>query len=403
MNNSNINVGVYIRLSESDKNKMFYDESQSVQNQRMLIMDYIKEHNMNFIKEYVDDGYSGLNFNRPGFIEMMNDIEDKKIDTIIVKDLSRFGRDHVMTGYYVENYFPSINIRFISVGDGLDSFNLKNSNDSFTFIIACNDYYSRHYSLKIRDMLRQKQRQGKYTGSNAPYGYIKDPDDRGHLIPDPKTAPIVKQIFGLALNEYSNSAIVEHLNQNKIVSPGHYSNPKKFQNEKWNVSSIKKILSNPIYTGDLIQHTSERINYKTIKKVEVPKKDWIKVENTHEALVSKADFEYLKKYPASCRAKKNSRLLDSLLYCSICGEDLYINPNSKSCYCRNCNEMFFKYEKLEEKIFSVLCNNKLVLHKNFTRRMLFDLIDKIFADKTKKFTIVFNDDKKEIINFQYDF
>lgn len=403
MNNSNINVGVYIRLSEADKNKMFYDESESVQNQRMLIMDYIKENNMNFIKEYVDDGYSGLNFNRPGFIDMMNDIEDKKIDTIIVKDLSRFGRDHIMTGYYVENYFPSINIRFISVGDGLDSFNLKNSNDSFTFIIACNDYYSRHYSLKIRDMLRQKQRQGKYTGSNPPYGYMRDPKDRGHLIPNPETAPIVKKIFEMALNEYSNQAIVDYLNKNNILSPGYMFNPKQFKNKKWSTKSIECILSNSKYTGDLIQHTSERINYKIKKKVKLPKSDWIITKNTHEALVSKEDFEYLKKYPSSYRSKKKSCLLDNLLYCSICGEDLYINPNTNSCYCRNCHKMFFNYEKLEKGIFSILLDNELVSDKILTRRILFDLIERIFADKSKQITIVFNNDKNENIRFQYSY
>ena len=397
MNNDNINVGVYIRLSESDKGKMFYDESQSVQNQRMLIMDYIKEHNMNFVSEYVDDGYSGLNFNRPGFIEMMNDIEDKKIDTIIVKDLSRFGRDHVMTGYY----FPSINIRFISVGDGLDSFNLKNSNDSFTFIIACNDYYSRHYSLKVRDMLRQKQRAGKYTGSQAAYGYMKDPDERGHLIPDPQTAPIVKKIFELALKEYSNQEIVDYLNKNKILTPGFVKNPKEFKNKEWTRSSIDKILRNSVYTGDLIQHTSERTNYKVRKKIKVPKSMWIIAENTHEALVSKEDFEYLKRFTSKSRAKKNSSLLDKLLYCSICGDDLYIKANSNSCYCRNCRNMFFKYDKLENKIISILRKNKLLSNNDCTRRTLFDLIDKIFVDKNKNFTLVLNNSEQEIINFKY--
>ncbi len=401
MNNSNINVGAYIRLSESDKNKMFYDESQSVQNQRMLILDYIKENNMNFIKEYVDDGYSGLNFNRPGFIDMMNDIEDKKIDTIIVKDLSRFGRDHIMTGYYVENYFPSINIRFISVGDGLDSFNLKNSNDSFTFIIACNDYYSRHYSLKIRDMLRQKQRQGKYTGSNPPYGYMRDPEDKGHLIPDPQTAPIVKKIFEMALDEFSNQEIVDYLNNNKILSPGYTFNSKQFKNERWSTKSIKNILNNKIYTGDLIQHTSERINYKIRKKVQLPKSDWIITENAHEALINKNDFKFLKRFPSKCRIKKNSPLLDQLLHCSKCGECMYIRTDTDSCYCRKCKNMFFKYKKLENKIISILITNKLVSNKSVTRRMLFDLIDKIFADKNKNFTLVLNNSEQEIINFKY--
>ena len=158
------NVGNYIRLSQEDKDKKYESDSESVINQRELLKNYSINNNFNLIEEYIDDGYSGTNFDRPAFKKMIDDIKKKKINCVIVKDLSRLGRDHVMTGYYIENFFPENNIRFISILESFDSFKNKASNDSSTFIIACNDYYSKQNSIKIRNVLNEKRKNGK-TGN----------------------------------------------------------------------------------------------------------------------------------------------------------------------------------------------------------------------------------------------
>ena len=197
----NENAGIYIRLSEMDDFKKFQFESESVENQRMILLDFLKDNNLKFIKEYVDDGYSGANFNRPAFKEMMEDLKNGLIDTIVVKDLSRFGRDHIMTGYYLETFFPLKNYRFISALEKIDSQKQKNDyNESVTFVMACNDYFSKQNSLRIRTILQSKRRAGKYVGSVPPFGYMRDPEDKGHLIPDPNTAHIIREMFQL-LNE----------------------------------------------------------------------------------------------------------------------------------------------------------------------------------------------------------
>ena len=179
---------IYIRLSEADEGKSYESESESITNQRNLLMNFVKEKGFIFVGEYVDDGYSGTNFERPGFTKMIEDIKNKMVNLVIVKDLSRLGRDHVMTGYYIENFFPENNIRFISLQENYDSAINQASNDSSTFIIACNDYYSKQNSIKIRNVLNEKRKNGKFVGSLPCFGYMRDPLDKGHLIPNPDTA-----------------------------------------------------------------------------------------------------------------------------------------------------------------------------------------------------------------------
>ena len=200
LNGLDFNVGIYIRLSQEDKDKKYESDSESVINQKEILRNYVKSNNFNLVKEYVDDGFSGTDFERPGFQRMLEDINNKKINCVIVKDLSRLGRDHVMTGYYIETFFPEKNIRFISILESFDSFKNQASNDSSTFIIACNDYYSKQNSIKIRNVLNEKRKNGKFVGSLPCYGYMRDPEDKGHLIPNPETAPIVKKIFKLLNN-----------------------------------------------------------------------------------------------------------------------------------------------------------------------------------------------------------
>ena len=270
LNGIDFNVGIYIRLSQEDKDKKYESDSESVINQKELLRGYVKNNNFNLVKEYVDDGYSGTDFERPGFQNMLEDINNKKINCVIVKDLSRLGRDHVMTGYYIENFFPENNIRFISLQENYDSAINQASNDSSTFIIACNDYYSRQNSIKIRSVLNDKRKKGKFIGSNPSYGYMKDPEEKGHLIPDPEYAPVVKKIFEMAASGVGLSDITSYLNDNKIKTPSSLKrknpNSKMRYNEQWTISSVKKILKNRMYTGDMVQSTQTKVNYKSKRR-----------------------------------------------------------------------------------------------------------------------------------------
>ena len=359
-------VGIYIRLSQEDSDKKFELDSQSVINQRNILKTYVENNNYILEKEYIDDGYSGTNFDRPGFKEMIQDIRNKKINTVIVKDLSRLGRDHVMTGYFIETFFPENRIRFISVMENYDGFKNQPSNDSSTFIVACNDYYSKQNSYKVRDVLRSKKIAGDFIGSRPSYGYMRDPDDKGHLIPDPETADNVKNIFEWFSIGMSMGDIAEKLNSAGVLTPSAYKNlPGKLKN--WNVKSVKTILINQIYTGDMVQNKETKISYKSKKKVYVPKSNWIIVENTHEPLVDKATFNEINnkgKYTMpKIRTERKKRLLENLFICKECGNGLTINYRKKLDYWTiNCNKFtrdtkekkcvshFIPYDPLEQAI-----------------------------------------------------
>ncbi len=367
------NVGIYIRLSQEDKDKKYESDSESVINQKELLRSYVKNNNFNLVKEYVDDGYSGTDFERPGFQKMLEDINNKKINCIIVKDLSRLGRDHVMTGYYIETFFPENNIRFISILESYDSFKNQASNDSSTFIIACNDYYSKQNSVKIRNVLNEKRKNGKFVGSLPCFGYMRDPEDKGHLIPNPETAPVVKNIFKWRADGIGPTEIANRLNKAKVQTPSGYKktnySSRLIDRDNWNISTVKKILCNRIYTGDLVQHTQTKVNYKSKKKITLDEKLWIIVENTHEALVDKDTFNYVntlrKRNTRNYEVKTNreKRLLEGKLFCKECQNRLTVLYRKKLDYWSvNCNRYsrdpvrgrcyshFYPYNYLEEQI-----------------------------------------------------
>lgn len=373
LNGIDFNVGIYIRLSQEDKDKKYESDSESVINQKELLRGYVKNNNFNLVKEYVDDGYSGTDFERPGFQSMIEDINNKKINCVIVKDLSRLGRDHVMTGYYIETFFPENNIRFISILESYDSFKNQASNDSSTFIIACNDYYSKQNSIKIRNVLNEKRKNGKFVGSLPCFGYMRDPLDKGHLIPNPETAPIVKNIFKWRADGIGPTEIANRLNKANIVTPSGYKktnySSRLIDRDNWNISTVKKILCNRIYTGDLVQHTQTKVNYKSKKKITLDEKLWIIVENTHEALVDKETFEYVnnlrKRNTRNYEIKTNreKRLLEGKLFCKECKNRLTVLYRKKQNYWSvNCNRYsrdpvrgrcyshFYPYNYLEEQV-----------------------------------------------------
>ena len=376
MNNKSVidfNTGIYIRLSQEDKDKKYESDSESVINQKELLRNHVKSNNFNLVKEYVDDGFSGTDFERPGFQRMLEDINNKKINCVMVKDLSRLGRDHVMTGYYIETFFPENNIRFISILESFDSFKNQASNDSSTFIIACNDYYSKQNSIKIRNVLNEKRKNGKFVGSLPCYGYMRDPEDKGHLIPNPETAPIVKKIFKWRADGIGPTEIANRLNKAHVVTPSGYKktnySSRLIDRDNWNISTVKKILINRVYTGDLVQHTQTKVSYKSKKKIAVDEKFWIVVNNTHEALVDKDTFEYVnnlrKRNTRNYEVKtgREKRLLEGKLFCKECSNRLTVlyrrnldywsvncNRYSRDPVRGRCYSHFYPYNYLEEQV-----------------------------------------------------
>jgi len=370
LSNLDYNAGIYIRLSQEDKDKKYESDSESVTNQKDILRTYCKNNGFNLVGEYVDDGYSGTNFDRPGFTKMIEDIKDKKINLVIVKDLSRLGRDHVMTGYYIETYFPENKVRFISIVENYDSMKNQASNDSSTFIITCNDYYSKQNSLKIRNVLDSKRKDGKFIGSKPCYGYMRDPDDKGHLIPDPEVAKYVKLIFGWRSNNIGISEIATRLTNMGAPTPAAYKNlpssSRVIEKNKWTIHAVHNILQNRMYTGDMVQHTQTNISYKSKKKVTLDESLWIIVEDTHEPLVDKNTFMLINKKTKNknrsySKRKRPERLLEGLLFCHECGNRLGVLYRKKQDYwCINCNKYardpvrklctshFFAYDYFEE-------------------------------------------------------
>lgn len=361
-------AGIYIRLSEADENKSYESESESVTNQRNILMKYVKDNEFIFIDEYVDDGYSGTNFDRPGFHKMIKDIEEKRINLVIVKDLSRLGRDHVETGLYVDKYFLEHQVRFISIQEGYDNAKNQASNDAATFIIAFNDYYSGNNSKKIRGVLGDKKKDGKFIGSKPSYGYIRDPEDKGHLLPDPEYAPVVRKIFEMAASGVRVTDIATYLNDNNIKTPSAAkrinSDSKAKYNPEWTISSVKKIIKNRMYTGDMVQSTQAKLSYKSKKRINLPEEMWDIVPNTHEALVDKATFERVQnssKRTSKGKNDRDKRLFENLIFCKECGNTLTVsyrknhkywtvncNKYSRDPKRRSCEPHFIPYEKLEK-------------------------------------------------------
>lgn len=364
-------VGLYIRLSQEDKDKKYESESESIVNQRSLLMKYVNECGFTLVDEYVDDGFTGTNFDRPGFQKLLEDIENGKINCVITKDLSRLGRDYIKCGYYVEQYFPQKKVRYISILDQVDTFSESANNDIAPFKALFNDMTSKDTSKKIRSILRDKKEKGKFIGSQPCYGYMRDPEDKGHLIPDPNVCDFVKKIFYWYAHGVGLSAICDKLDSLNAPPPSVYkghNNPRWKLAEKkgWTISSVNKILKNRMYTGDMVQNIQSKLSYKSQKKIALDKSLWIVVENTHEPLVDKKTFMTIQNSPNRIRKTttgRDKRLLENLLYCKECGNTLTVvyrkNHDYWSVNCNRyardprrgfCSPHFFPYDYLEEQI-----------------------------------------------------
>jgi DNA invertase Pin-like site-specific DNA recombinase len=325
--------GAYERLSEAD-NKT--DESSSIQSQKIIIESFTKYNNLKIYKHYVDDGYSGGNFDRPAFKEMINDIESGKINCVVTKDLSRLGREMYKTGKYIEEYFLEKGIRYIAINDSYDS----NIGDSMLGIrLSVNDLYLRDVSKKVKTALRAKQNRGDYIGSFPLYGYKKDPDDRHKLIVDEEVRHIIELIYDLALEGKSPNKIAEYLTLKKIPIPIVHKHEPRANNVSendgfgiWKRQTVSGILTNQMYIGNMVQNTHNKISYNSKKLRKTSKDEIIIVEGTHEGIISKEAFNKVQKLlndKSKIRVTDHQLdyLLGGLLYCHECGRNIRISED----------------------------------------------------------------------------
>lgn len=331
-------VAIYLRLSKEDDDLScssgVKSESNSISNQRKLIYDFMKSHpELELYDEYKDDGKSGSNFDRAEFQRMMKDIEAGKVNCVIVKDQSRFGRDYIDVGKYKEKIFPKLGVRFITINEGYDSLSATSSDDlAFTINSFVYDFYVRDISTKIRTNLTAKKQNGEYAGAFVAYGYVKDNDDKSKLVVDPFAANVVRDIFRWKIEGLSPQNIAVRLNEIGIPSPAEYkklsgSNYKtSFQISSkavWSHVSVRRILKNEIYLGVMIQGKRTTPNYKTKTVVTKAESEWLRVEGTHEAIISVRDFELVQELlrdDTHCRAGDVTvPVYAGRIYCGDCG------------------------------------------------------------------------------------
>ena len=359
------NVALYIRLSVQDGDKV---ESNSIVNQKELLDMFLKnQKELTFYNYYIDDGFSGTNFERPAFKKMMEDVELGLVNTIIVKDISRLGRNFIEMGNLVQNIFLVKNIRFISVCDNLDSFANPKSIENIFFPLKnlLNEMYCKDISNKITKAFNIMKKEGKFIGSYPPFGYLKEKENKHHLIIDNASATVVKMIFDLCESGIGNTLIAKELNERCILTPSEYrckilnmkSTGRKVS-KQWTPSIVGKILDNRVYSGDLVQSKYKNISYKVHKKIQNKEEAWIVVENTHEPIIDKERFFKIqelrknRKYNWNKRVEDNSIFKD-LVICSNCKEPMDLIVTNKK-----------EISEIKIKKYAFRCNNCNIDNKN---------------------------------------
>lgn len=330
----------YLRLSKEDGDSSFSAkkrESDSISSQRALIEAYVaKCPDIELVAEYVDDGYTGTNFDRPDFKKMIAAMERGEINCIIVKDLSRFGREYIDAGQYIEKIFPQKGIRFIAINDHYDSLGASGTGDGLIvpFKNLINDSYSRDISIKVRSNLETKRRRGEFIGNFTVYGYQRDPKDKNRLVVDEDAAEVVRDIFRWKIEGVNSLKIADRLNERGVLCPAAYKKAKgsryttSFQIRQqalWSHVSVRRILTNEVYCGVLVQGRRTTANYKVKKVIQKDESDWVRIEGTHEAIIDHAQFNLVQ------------RLMDEDCRCAA-GEDT-VNPLSGRVFCGACGTL----------------------------------------------------------------
>ncbi len=430
--------GLYCRLSVEDNNNR---ESNSIQSQKIILSKFVEDlPNAVIGKIYIDDGFSGSNFERPDFKNMIEAVENGLINCVIVKDYSRFGRDYIDVGYYIEKYFPDKNVRFISVNDNHDSINGDAQDDlKMPIMNMFNDLQSRETSKKVRSGLKARKQEGKFIGAFAPYGYLKSPSDKNKLIIDENVAHIVKQIFSWRIEGYSTYAISTKLNDMGLLSPTAYKNSIGINHNPvnvkanslmiWNETSIKNMLRNEVYIGHVVQNKRTTKNHRTKKIINLEESQWIKVEDTHEPIIDIETWDSVqsltqKRLRVSKKDKEIS-IFAGIVKCADCGYTMIkrINGNGGVSYTcsthrsskSNCTTHSISDKKLKESVFnSIMFNvklatdfNSLIKEANITSledskaKLYTNQIESVNKNKNSKQKIlndIYFDLKKELIS-----
>lgn len=363
-------TGIYMRLSRDDDKA---GESTSIERQRIILQKYVEERHGTIIDEYIDDGWSGTNFDRPNVKRMLEDAQSGRIDTIVVKDLSRFGRNYIQVGQYIDYIFPAYGVRFVAINDNVDTADrTSTAMDMMPIMNVFNEWHAANTSKKIRAVLEASQRSGKYTNWSYPYGYRAGTDENRTAIIDEPAAAVVRRIFDMRAQGLSVKTIVRTLVDEGIPNPATYY--KRLDGKKinkqfspyWSPRTVMWILSNPIYVGKTVQHKTTSVSYKNHKKISIPESEQIVKENAHEPIIGLELWEKVQALNGSVsrgRADKNNRVhaLSGLLVCADCGKKLKMKTfgkdNASYFYCRTYIDLGKKYctshsigEKLIESI-----------------------------------------------------
>lgn len=339
-------TAAYVRLSSEDSGKI---DGYSLQNQEALLMEFIRNHSeLHLHKMYVDNGFTGTKFERPAFEEMMQDMRDGIINCIVVKDLSRLGRNYLEAGNYLEQIFPFFKVRFISVTDGYDSISPDFTDEALIIPLKniINEGYAKDISIKVSSAMETRKRQGKFMAKTPVYGYLKDPDDKNHLIVDPDTSAIVQRIFQMRLDGVSLGMIAKKMNEEEIPCPSKYfvlkgiSKETKYLNSYWSRNTTNKILRNRMYLGCLVYGKTKVSLAKGIRGCEIPEKEWKVVEGTHEPLITKEMFDKVQELleEGSLEAKNHAsyaegivtNLFRGIVRCADCGSAMRMGKFRKA-------------------------------------------------------------------------
>ena len=401
-------TAIYCRLSREDGDKV---ESNSIASQRAICEDFIAKHDdLELVCEpFIDDGYSGVSFNRPQFKELEDALRKGKIDCIVVKDLSRFSRNYIDGGRYLEKIFPQLGIRFIAVNDAYDSLTGDPQSDSFIipFKNLINDSYCKDISMKIRSSLEVKQKNGEFVGAFAPYGYRKSPEDKNRLIVDEDVSEYVQMIFSMYKDGFSIGRIADRLNQMGVLSPMEYKHSagvkfetvfKTSETAKWTYKAVHRILTNEVYIGVLAQGKRGTPNYKVRVVQFRNEEDWVKVENAHEPLVSYEDFmavkEMMKRDMRCSPDKDEAHLFSGFLFCADCHQSMIRktvpSKNKKYVYfvcssnkhSHTCSPHSISEKEVEEKVFRAI-HDQVELVVNLEKALA--MIDRLPSKSRKAF------------------
>lgn len=396
-------AAIYMRLSKDDGDK---EESESITNQRKILKAFVKENNYDLYKEYVDDGYSGTNFNRPAFKRMIKDINDGKINMVITKNLARLGRDYIETGRYIESFFPEREVRYIAILDDVDTFLDKNC-DTVPFRNIVNDFFAKETSKNIKKTKNRKKKEGFYYISYAPFGYKKI-DKAGNLIIDEVAANTVKKIFKEFLNGRGTYQIATLLNKEKVTTPGIQMNMTGVVNNitnttsKWQHTTVKRILTNPVYIGTIVQNKRKKINYKSKKMVTLPEEQHTVHKNHHTPIIDKETWDSVQKKFANCEGehiKYDDPLLKALLYCSHCHNKLQIITKK---------DKYKGYEKIRKYVICATAARKITNKICYKQYINYDKLENIVLEKISEtfgeYIKVFNNDEllQNLINSKSD-